>query len=503
MKILSIGNSFSQDAQRYLYRLAKANGKEIHNVNLYIGGCSLERHSENIDGDIAAYSYEIHGEPGERLISIKEALLSDEWDYVTLQEVSFRSFRVEGFKLYIEKLADYVRKYSKNAKIVLHKTWSYPDFELKRTPFHRTEDMYSRIERVYKWAAEKIGADGIIPSGETLERMMKCGYKVHRDTHASFIHGRYALALTWFEYFFGIDARETVDIELDSTYGEFESSRLKIAAKECAHDAIMNMGNYYYPTVTSHDVSYIPNKHTDDPMQKLDVYFPDKESYPVFVYFHGGGIVSGDKDGEYERIMSSYFTRRGIAFVSANYRMFPNTDYPDFVRDAAAAVAWVKKNLPDKGASGKIFLGGSSAGGYISMMLCFDRKHLGFFDIEPESITGFIHDAGQPTTHFNVLKMRGLDPRRTIIDETAPLYYVGVAKEYAPMLFTLSDNDIKNRKEQTELLLSTMKHFDYDMSKVQLKVFENSTHTSYVKKVEDDGGYEFGDTVYGFMKDLL
>ncbi len=499
MKILSIGNSFSKDAQRYLYKLCEANGKEIHNVNLYIGGCSLERHANNIDGDIADYSYEIHGEPGERKISIKEALLSDEWDYVTLQEASIRSYKKEGFELYIEKIADYVRKYAKNAKIILHKTWSYPTDYLSRTAFHRTDDMYSRIERVYKFAAEKISADGIIPSGETIERLMKRGYRAHRDTHASFGLGRYALALTWFEFFFGVDARATVDIELD----EKISPALAVAAKECAHEAIENMGNFYYPAVTSHDVSYIEINDVKNPRQTLDIYFPDKESFPAFVYFHGGGIVAGDKEGRHSEVLPKYFTERGIAFISANYRMYPNADYPNFVRDAAAAVAWVKKNLPEKGGNGKLFVGGSSAGGYLSMMLCFDRKHLGFFDIAPESITGYIHDAGQPTTHFNVLKARGYDPRRVIIDDTAPLYYVGEAKEYAPMLFTLSDNDMKNRKEQTELLLSTMRHFDYDMNKVTVKVFDNSTHTSYVSKIDDDGGYEFGEVVYEFMKHYL
>lgn len=48
MKILSIGNSFSQDAQRYLHRLAKHEGVQLKTVNLYIGGCSLQRHYENI-----------------------------------------------------------------------------------------------------------------------------------------------------------------------------------------------------------------------------------------------------------------------------------------------------------------------------------------------------------------------------------------------------------------------------------------------------------------------
>ena len=43
MKLLSIGNSFSQDAHNKLHALAKANGVTLETVNLYIGGCSLER----------------------------------------------------------------------------------------------------------------------------------------------------------------------------------------------------------------------------------------------------------------------------------------------------------------------------------------------------------------------------------------------------------------------------------------------------------------------------
>ena len=48
MKLLSIGNSFSQDAQRYLHRIAAAAGESLKCVNLYIGGCSLRTHYFNI-----------------------------------------------------------------------------------------------------------------------------------------------------------------------------------------------------------------------------------------------------------------------------------------------------------------------------------------------------------------------------------------------------------------------------------------------------------------------
>jgi ligand-binding sensor domain-containing protein len=100
----------------------------------------------------------------------------------------------------------------------------------------------------------------------------------------------------------------------------------------------------------------------------LDVYYPDCESYPVFVYFHGGGLQFGDKRDAFAEKMAKYLNDRGIAYVSANYRMFPNANYPDFVRDAASAVAWVKNNLPAKGANGKIYVGGTNG------LYCIDSR---------------------------------------------------------------------------------------------------------------------------------
>ena len=48
-KILAIGNSFSEDAARYLHQTAKAAGVDTKVVNLFIGGCPLERHWKNIE----------------------------------------------------------------------------------------------------------------------------------------------------------------------------------------------------------------------------------------------------------------------------------------------------------------------------------------------------------------------------------------------------------------------------------------------------------------------
>ena len=109
-------------------------------------------------------------------------------------------------------------------------------------------------------------------------------------------------------------------------------------------------------------------------MQMLDMYLPDTEGFPVFVFFHGGGLINGDRT--HCQCLASYLPKRGVGIVSVEYRMYPDAKYPDFIEDAAAAVKWVFGNIGKYGGSGKIFVGGSSAGGYLSQMLCFDGKYL-------------------------------------------------------------------------------------------------------------------------------
>lgn len=234
---------------------------------------------------------------------------------------------------------------------------------------------------------------------------------------------------------------------------------------------------------------------------KLDIYLPDVDGFPVFIYFHGGGLTRGDKAFPAINSIAKRLTDVGIGLVSANYRMYPKCEYPDFIFDAARAIKFIKDESKKIGAR-EIFVGGSSAGAYISMMLCFNDRYLNSVGASPLDISGFIHDAGQPTTHFEVLKRRGIDSRRIIVDESAPLYHIGIAKEYSPMTFIASDNDMKNRYEQTLLTLSTLNHFGYDEEKIRFTLMKNSTHTSYVGAVDENGESIFGRLCEEFIRDF-
>lgn len=233
------------------------------------------------------------------------------------------------------------------------------------------------------------------------------------------------------------------------------------------------------------------------PEQKLDIYLPEGKCKNVFLYFHGGGIEGGNKSDERLIPLFKTVTSGETAVVSANYRMFPAAKYPDFIDDAARCAGWVKEHIAEYTSFENLYVGGSSAGGYLSMMLCFDERWYKPYGISNADITGYIHDAGQPTVHFNVLKYDGVDSRRVIIDERAPLYHIGCFDSYPRMLFIVSDDDMENRYEQTKLVISTLKHFGHTEN-VELCEMHGG-HCHYVGLADENGVSVFGKLILGFI----
>lgn len=109
MKILSIGNSFSEDAHKWLHDIALTDDFSIDTTNLYIGGCSLETHYNNLIKDVPAYA--MQGNSGDFIknVSIKEALESDKYNIITLQQVSGLSGKPKTYLPYITELSDFVK----------------------------------------------------------------------------------------------------------------------------------------------------------------------------------------------------------------------------------------------------------------------------------------------------------------------------------------------------------------------------------------------------------
>ena len=220
MRVLAIGNSFSQDAMRYLHGIARANGEQLEAVNLYIGGCTLEKHYRNMLGDHRAYTLQYNGASTGFPISIKEALLSRPWDVVTLQQASFYSVRYESYQPYLDELCAYVRKCVPHARVILHQTWAYEDGSdrLNAHPDVETaSEMFEKLQTAYAQASAAIAADGMIPSGVLMQSLLKNGIsRVHRDGfHASLGLGRYALGLLWYRALTGKDV-------VDDSFSDFD-----------------------------------------------------------------------------------------------------------------------------------------------------------------------------------------------------------------------------------------------------------------------------------------
>ena len=238
MKVLSIGNSFSQDAQHYLYKIARASGVNLKTVNLYIGGCSLRTHYLNMLEDSAAYEFEFNGNRTGIKVSISQALASDDWDVITLQQASHLSWNEKTYFPYITALADYARKYCPNAKIAIHQTWAYEDGCERlqvMTGQSSALQMLQDLQKAYAKAAQAIGADLIIPGGQAMYNATQFGMeKIHRDCfHASFGAGRYMLGLTWLKALTGKDISQDRFTELDEEVTE-EQREILIKAVNAA-----------------------------------------------------------------------------------------------------------------------------------------------------------------------------------------------------------------------------------------------------------------------------
>ena len=214
----------------------------------------------------------------------------------------------------------------------------------------------------------------------------------------------------------------------------------------------------------------------------LDLYVPVTDKpVPLLVFFHGGGLEGGDKADCEPNALE--LARQGIAVAMPNYRLYPRVSYPAFLEDAASAVRWVAAYAARELTCAGLFVGGHSAGAYLAMMLCLDGRWLGNEGLKPADLSGFIFASGQPTTHFNILNYRGEDPRRAMIDETAALYHV-TGSDGPPIQVLCADNDFPARLEQTQLLVATLKHYEY-ASEIDFQILEGHDHGSYLETCPD------------------
>ena len=211
MKILCIGNSYSVGATKYLNQIAKQYGDNIDVCNLYIGGCSLERHAKNIKEDIADYRIFRNGMwYGLHNVKIKEYIDVEKWDYITFQQASYKSYIWESYQPYLDEVAEYARKFNPDAKFLIHQTQVCSDTRCKQQfCISGRKEMYERLVEAYDKAKDAVGAVGILPTGEASqiagEKYGVIDNILYSDpgSHLSHKYGEYMAALTWFSVLSG------------------------------------------------------------------------------------------------------------------------------------------------------------------------------------------------------------------------------------------------------------------------------------------------------------
>lgn len=214
VRILAIGNSFSVDAvEEHFYQIAANEGVTVIVGNMYIGGCSLERHVKNLRADAPAYDYRKMTADGVLTrnpdYAISKALKDEVWDFVSVQQASPLSGKPESYVPYLKELTDYVKTHAPQAEIMFQMTWAYdPDSTHKSFPDYNKDQvyMYNCILSAVQKATADVGIKIIIPSGTAVQnarttvlvdRMTRDGY------HMSKPQGRYTVACTWVEKVLG------------------------------------------------------------------------------------------------------------------------------------------------------------------------------------------------------------------------------------------------------------------------------------------------------------
>ena len=137
--------------------------------------------------------------------------------------------------------------------------------------------------------------------------------------------------------------------------------------------------------------------YANGPRHMLDVYVPDAQAFPgarpVIVFFYGGAWEAGER-GQH-RFVGEAFASRGFVVVVPDYRLYPEVKYPEYVRDAASAMAWTKREISKhRGDPARITLMGHSAGAHIAAMVAYNPRFLGAVGLSRSDVHAFVGLAG-------------------------------------------------------------------------------------------------------------
>ena len=178
LKVLMIGNSFSEQMVKSMPPIAKDLGLDLDICSLYIGGCTLSRHWKNVCAPTSTpYVVTRATTCGKRYKSFKgnvpALLVSEKWNVVTIQQASHCSWIPETYHPAGDNLVKFIREKAPQAKIVVQETWSYAPWDRHFADWKIDQDeMYEKLHAAYGAFAKAYGLD-VIPTGTAVQLVRK------------------------------------------------------------------------------------------------------------------------------------------------------------------------------------------------------------------------------------------------------------------------------------------------------------------------------------------
>lgn len=229
IRILTIGNSFADNACEYLKEITESvDGYEIIIGKANIGGAPMDKHTDLIKQSEEDPSFKPYNGK-----TLKDWLVEDQWDVVTIQQVSHKSFKEETYHPYSDELVEYIKKYAPQAKIYIHETWAYaPDCNRLDEFGITSKEMYKGLKKNYK-ALSNYFDFPVLHSGDAFYRAHKAnGIDLWNSTdrfHAN-MNGKFLAATVWFSELFG-ESPERIQFIPEGMSSETAEFLKKMASK--------------------------------------------------------------------------------------------------------------------------------------------------------------------------------------------------------------------------------------------------------------------------------
>lgn len=239
----------------------------------------------------------------------------------------------------------------------------------------------------------------------------------------------------------------------------------------CSPIALLNLAISRSGYRVEKDIAYGPNAR-----QKLDLYIPEglNKPAPVLLFFYGGTWQSGSKS--YYLALGQAFATKGIVVAVADYRLYPEVKYPDFVSDGAMALRFVHEHAAQYGGDPKrLFLAGHSSGAYIAVMLASNSAYLAAVGGNFGWIEGAIGIAGPydflPLKDKKLITIFGGVARA----ETQPISHVDGPRP--PMLLVAGSNDKTVSPRNTDRMAKRLRAFG---NEVETKLYPGTGHLGII-----------------------